>query len=277
MTEIFQDKFKTFLIFSLLAFLGVFSAWLYGTISNQTRLRNIEVPRGFQFSYDYENNDRWTEYIKNPLPTVIHYGDKSSNKIALTFDDGPNNKTFNKLLDILKEKNVKATFFMVGSQIKKYPHQVIRANKEGHQLGNHTLSHDRITGLSEHQIIEEVESVRTQIYRLTGKLVYLFRPPGGQLDKLSLETILKLKYTTVMWTENAGDWDEKEKTTNVFKRVMQTKGGGIVLMHGISWQTVLVMPDIIDNLREQGYEFVTIDHILPDTNLQANTGQYARN
>ena len=269
MNLIFQDKFKSFLIVSLLALLGFFTAWAYSTFLHKNHLREIVVPKVFQFSYETETNNRWAEYVKNPLPPILHNGDKNSNKIALTFDDGPDTKNFNNLLNILKQKNVKATFFLVGSQIKKHPKQVIRANKEGHQLGNHTLSHDRITGLSEHQIIEEVESVRTQIYKLTGKLTYLFRPPGGQLDKTSLQLLENLKYTTVLWTHNAGDWNG-DSSKDIYKRVVTAKGGAIILMHGINQETITAIPQIIKDLQAKGYKFVTIDDIIPDN-------QYARN
>jgi peptidoglycan-N-acetylglucosamine deacetylase len=265
--KLIKKKKNLFSILLLMAVFGYGSAWVAYRVVIPAHSREYNIPKEFKFSYIGEASYRWASHIDNSLPEVIRSGVKPSKKIALTFDDGPDPVVLPKLLRLLKLKRVKATFFFVGSQIQSYPSVVMQADRDGHQLGNHTFSHRRLTGLTVHQIMDELETVRTQIYRLTGKLTTVFRPPGGRLDQTSSEVIKNLKYSTVLWTNNGGDW-RNEDSKIIFNRAKKVKGGGIVLLHGTNWQTLLALPELIDHLEDQGYELVTIDELMAEQKIK---------
>ncbi len=263
----------SFIIIGLCMLAGGMVAWFdHHRLLPETWEKEIRVPAAFTSHYSGNPAVRWLPYLPMPSPFVVRHGNPKLKTIALTFDDGPDEEIFPKLLALLRERQVKATFFLVGKQIELHKALVIQADREGHQIGNHTYSHERISGLSANQIIEELETVRTQIYQLTGKLVQISRPPGGRLDKNSLEILKALKYSVVLWTHNGGDWkdpDNKKNTAKqnpdemtIFKRIKFAKGGAIILLHGTNPRTIEVLPQIIDHFIQLGYEFVTVDDLI---------------
>lgn len=222
----------------------------------------LNVPIEFKDAYLGPADKRWAKYVDNPLPSVIHFGDKSSKRIALTFDDGPRPESTIELLEILRTFNAKATFFVVGMQAEKYPDLIKRLYDEGHELGNHTYSHYRITTIPRDKIVEEIEKTRTIVFNQTGFIPYLFRPPGGKFNPETLGIIKELKYTTVLWTNNSGDWKPipAKKLTN--RVVDNTVQGSIILMHNSPFSSTLKsLPSILQKLQAQGYDFVTISDL----------------
>ncbi len=184
--------------------------------------------------------------------------------IALTFDDGPWPKTTEMILDILRENDIKATFFVIGQHLQKNPELAPKIVDEGHVLANHTWNHPTYK-MGKERVQSEVGKTAELIYELTGMTTTLFRPPGGVLDNGLADFVKERNHVVVMWSADSVDWHDKspEKiTNNVLKRA---SNGGIVLLHdggGPRMHVVKALPKIIEELRKQGYKFVTVSELL---------------
>lgn len=185
--------------------------------------------------------------------------------IALTFDDGPWPETTPQILDILKQNNVKATFFWVGTAIKANQDIAKQVVTDGHAIANHTFHHwykrmDPATTKS------EIDRTADLIYRTTGVKTTLFRPPGGYLNNGLVQQAKSQNYTIVMWSQTSADTDPRAKYQVFIKNVLRdAQPGGIVLMHdggGDRRRTVQALPGIIQGLKQKGYSFVTVPEIL---------------
>jgi peptidoglycan-N-acetylglucosamine deacetylase len=184
--------------------------------------------------------------------------------IALTFDDGPWPESTAQVLNILKENNIKATFFVVGQNVKNYPDLVKRVIAEGHAIGNHTWHH-WYHYMNQQAAAYEVDHTTDLIYKTTGVKTNLFRPPGGIMHNGVAAYARKNKYALIMWSSDSLDYSRltvPKLINNVFRLA---KPGGIVLMHdggGNRTKTVEALPEIITGFRKQGYSFVTIPELL---------------
>lgn len=183
--------------------------------------------------------------------------------IAFTFDDGPWPKSTQQILDILKDNDIKGTFFWVGSALKNHKDIAKEVVNEGHVVANHTWSH-RYHKYSAAGATEEIESNNKLIEELTGVESPLFRPPGGVLDNGLVDYVLKQNHVNVMWSVDSQDW--KASSDKIIDNVLkQAKPGGIILMHdggGDRSGTVKALPIVIQKLKEQGYTFVTVPELL---------------
>ncbi|GLW47700.1 deacetylase [Streptomyces sp. NBRC 14336] len=182
--------------------------------------------------------------------------------IALTFDAGPSENS-PRLLDILKEEQVPATFFLLGKRhIEKYPELVKRMADEGHELASHTWDHKILTDLGKDEIRQELERPNKEIERLTGHRPTLMRPPQGRTNDTVHEVCRELGMSEVLWSVTAKDY----KTTDselIKERVLeQSDRDGIILLHDIYRGTVPAVPGIIKALKKQGYTFVTVPQLL---------------
>lgn len=196
--------------------------------------------------------------------TIRHAKLDSQHKaIALTFDDGPWPKTTTQILDILKENNIKATFFWVGKYLKNSPEIGKQVAAAGHAIGNHTWSHEYLQ-YNEDGAAREIDRTSSLIEELTGIQTSMFRPPGGILNNGLTAYAQKKNYAVVMWSADSFDW--RTLTESLIDNVMrQANSGGIVLMHdggGNRARTVKALPDIIAKLRKEGYSFVTVPELL---------------
>ncbi|OGC23646.1 hypothetical protein A2291_03995 [candidate division WOR-1 bacterium RIFOXYB2_FULL_42_35] len=185
-------------------------------------------------------------------------------QVALTFDDGPYPVFTEKVLDILKAENVKATFFVVGKRIEENPQILARISQEGHQIGNHTYNHTKITWINEQKLLLELTKTNALIKELTGQECYLFRPPYGTINKAKIKTLEKAGYKIILWSVNADDYYHLKtgirKSNSIIKRIIsKTKGDDIILMHDKSKETVAALPRIITRLKKQGYKFVVLN------------------
>ncbi|MDM5313844.1 polysaccharide deacetylase family protein [Peribacillus frigoritolerans] len=198
---------------------------------------------------------------------MIYMGSSSKKLIALTFDDGPEDIYTPKILEILKQKNVKATFFVTGEQVEYFPDMLKKIQAEGHVIGNHTWDHPQLSKLTDAQMIESVQSTSAEIEKVTGTKTNLFRPPYGEISDNQINILNKLGYRSIGWTIDTLDWNGTSGN-EILSRV--NKGlvpGGIVLQHNFRVPgkldgTIEALPKMIDNLRSQGYEFVTIPALL---------------
>ena len=179
-------------------------------------------------------------------------------QIAITFDDGPSVCT-PALLDGLKERNVKATFFLVGENVETYPDIVKRIYEEGHLIGNHTYHHVEITKLSDEEAMYEINKTDELIEAITGQRVQYIRPPFGVWQR-ELENYLDV--LPVMWTVDPLDWTTENIDEVVNKVVPQAKENDIILLHDCYKSSVEAALRIVDLLKAEGFEFVTVDKLI---------------
>lgn len=183
--------------------------------------------------------------------------------VALTLDDGPHYKTTPEVLAVLREKNVKATLFLLASNVTKYPELVQQAVKDGHEIGTHAYSHTLLTKLSKGMVEEELDKADEIISKLAPKPL-LFRPPGGAYNKAVLAAAHERGYTTVTWSVDPEDW-KCPPVGDVVQRVLtHVQPGSIVLLHEGQYPlpTPEALGQIIDQLRAQGYTLVTVSELL---------------
>lgn len=182
-------------------------------------------------------------------------------KIALTFDDGPDPRYTPVLLDGLAERGVKASFFLTGENAEKYPELVERMQEEGHLIGNHTYSHLQLTGSNREQFRKELIRTNEIIKEITGEEAVYVRPPYGSWDKAFEE---ELNMFPVLWSIDPLDWCT-DSVSDIVRRVLsEAKENAVILMHDEYPSTVTAALQIADALREDGYEFVTVEEILFD-------------
>ncbi|WP_435811951.1 polysaccharide deacetylase family protein [Streptomyces massasporeus] len=182
--------------------------------------------------------------------------------IALTFDAGPSEHSA-RLLDILKEKQVPATFFLLGKRhIEKYPELVRRMADEGHEVASHTWDHKILTRLEPEEIREELERPNVEIERLTGRRPTLMRPPQGRTDDTVHAISRELGLSEVLWSVTAKDYRTTDSDLITRRVLAQSSRDGIILLHDLYDGTVPAVPGIIDALKERGYVFVTVPQLL---------------
>lgn len=183
--------------------------------------------------------------------------------IALTFDDGPYPEYTPLILDILKKNNIKGTFFWIGQNLKYFPETGKQVVAEGHAIGNHTWHH-WYKNMSAAVAAREIEDTAELIYKITGVRTSLFRPPGGYLHNGVADYAKKKNYLVTMWSADSTDYSRPAVERLVNNVMRNAKPGGMVLMHdggGNRAHTVKALPIIINQLREQGYKFVTVPEL----------------
>lgn len=192
---------------------------------------------------------------------IVESNDKEARKIAITFDDGPHPHYTEELLDGLKERGVKATFFVTGEHAELHPDIIERMSNEGHLIGNHTYSHIQLNSRNREEFKNQIIKTNEIINEITGKEVLYVRPPYGSWDK-KFET--ELNMFPVLWTLDPLDWCSSNASGITNKVVAKADENDIILMHDYYESTVTAALSIIDELQEEGYEFVTVDEILFD-------------
>jgi cellulose synthase/poly-beta-1,6-N-acetylglucosamine synthase-like glycosyltransferase/peptidoglycan/xylan/chitin deacetylase (PgdA/CDA1 family)/spore germination protein YaaH len=237
------------------------------TIANERSdgVRRIHIDKkaapGARASETYE---KFPSYL-----TILHQGRGPSDGVAITFDDGPDSKWTPKILDILKERGVKATFFMIGANMENHPQIVRRILREGHMIGVHTYSHPNIALVSEERAHLEFNATQRLIESTTGHSTILFRPPyNADTNPHDPEELVPIKlaqdmgYVTVTEDVDPEDWDEPGVTV-MLDRIKEgrVQGGNVVLLHdagGDRSQTVAALPLIIDYLEARGDRILSL-------------------
>ena len=209
---------------------------------------------------------------KQNIPGLVYWhGDISQPKIALTFDDGPNEPYTSQILDILKKYNVKATFFVLGTNVERYPDTARRIVEEGHVIGNHTYDHPYLLIQSKAHIKYEIEKTEQAIFKATHTKPYLFRPPYGVTDNWIYHAVKEHDYITIEWSVT-GNNGGKEISTDVIEKdvLSRVTNGAIILLHdgkrlikGADRRDIVkALPFIIESLQKKGYQFVTVSELL---------------
>mgnify|MGYP004599018901 CR=1 FL=1 len=180
-------------------------------------------------------------------------------KVALTFDDGPNPDHTETLLSGLKERQVKATFFLLGAECEKFPDIVKEIDEDGHLIGVHSYEHVNLANLTDAAAMEQVNKTNQILYELTGKYAEYIRPPYGCWKcNLDYET----KMIEVLWDVDPLDW-KTDNSDVIAKRVIDKVGeNDIILLHDASDSSVNAAFKIIDALKQEGYTFVTVEELM---------------
>lgn len=193
--------------------------------------------------------------------------DKSgSKKVYLTFDAGYENGNIEKILDVLKDKNVKGAFFILLNLINTNPELVKRMNDEGHLVCNHTAHHKNMSKINDSSIFNNELNVLSEAYTaLTGKpIAKYYRPPEGTFSENNLKMAQDLGYKTVLWSFAYADWDNASQPSPEFakKKILENvHDGAVILLHPTSATNATILGDVIDEIRAMGYEFGTLDEI----------------
>lgn len=196
--------------------------------------------------------------------SAVTLGDAEKNQIYLTFDCGYENGYTSKILDVLKDKNVKAAFFCTLDNIKAEPELIARMINEGHIVGNHSTTHPSFDKLTREEMANEIEECENYLRTNFGYSSKFFRFPMGNYSESALDLVSSLGMTSVFWSLAYSDWNtEKQKGADyAFEKVTQRlHPGAIILLHSVSADNAGALSRIIDNARSQGYEFSTLDKI----------------
>ena len=185
-------------------------------------------------------------------------------KIALTFDAAWGNEDTGKILEILKKNNVKVTFFMTGGWVESYPEDVKAILADGHDLGNHSENHKNMSQISDEEKKEELMKVHDKVRELTGYEMFLFRPPYGDYDNAVIKVARECGYYPIQWDVDSLDWKDYG-VDSIVKTVTGHKhlgSGSIILCHNGAKYTAEALDTLIQNLKDQGYQFVPLSELI---------------
>lgn len=183
--------------------------------------------------------------------------------VAMTFDDGPHPSLTPKLLDILKARNIKCTFFVIGKNAKAYPQIIRRMIAEGHEVANHTWTHCSLPSRSDAQIRTELQQSEDALVAAANYRPHLIRPPYGAINTHVKEFMYsEFGYSTIMWSVDPQDWRRPGVSVVTSRLVNGAHPGAIMLAHDIHPPTIQAMPAMFDQLLAKGYQFVTVSQLL---------------
>lgn len=179
--------------------------------------------------------------------------------IALTFDDGPKRETTSKLLDILSQKGIKASFFILGQNIDGNEDLLTRMKDEGHIIGSHSMYHHNLSQMNEKTLTQDFGEMDQKANKIFKEPFKYIRPPYGAANPLVAKIANR---PLIEWSVDSKDWSTKNTQMIINQVTQTTQSGSIILMHDIYPETINAVPTIIDNLIQQGYNFVTVDALL---------------
>ncbi len=183
-------------------------------------------------------------------------------KVCLTFDAAWGNEDTQQLIDILAQYNIRATFFIVGEWVDKYPESVKALSDAGHSIQNHSDTHPHLPQLSREKVIEELENCNDKIEAITGVRPDLVRVPYGDYNNAVIEAAQSVGMYTIQWDVDSLDWKDLSADDIHSRVVKRVQSGSIVLFHNAALHTPEALPKIIESLTQQGYEFVTVGELI---------------
>lgn len=240
---------------------------ILSTIANKTVVQQYTTLVGWAYVEAGEQKG----YVKaSELANIQIPGNKIYNKgvpvakgekkrVALTFDDGPDAKVTPQILATLNKYNAKATFFMVGPNASKNSAIVKKVYEAGHEIGNHTWNHPKLTGLSPANVKQEVDRTSNAIYASIGQYPTVFRPPYGEVND-KVRSVITMP--SILWSIDTLDWKHRNADKILASVKASVKDGSIILMHDIHQTTANGLENVVLYLQKQGYEFVTVSEIL---------------
>lgn len=189
--------------------------------------------------------------------------------VALTFDDGPSSETTPRLLDILRKRDVPATFFMLGYMARSNPDLVKRVEKEGHEIASHTMYHQNFNRISASAAQADINEVNAVFNSILGHAPNLTRPPYGNYNN-ALRDVAGTPL--IIWSVDTLDWKNKNTDSIVATTMSEISDGAVILMHDIHPTSVDAVSTLIDTVRKAGYEFVTISELTEIRNINLANG-----
>ena len=200
-----------------------------------------------------------------PAPRKLSYNscNVDGSYVAITFDDGPHPKLTPRLLDILKERGLKATFYVIGQNVVQYPEIMQRMVAEGHEIGNHSYTHPSLTKIGAAKITEEISKTNEAILQACGVKPSTMRPPYGATNAAITKRLNdEFGLAVIMWSVDPLDWKIR-KASHVSNHILQnSKSGSIILAHDIHPSTIDAMPASLDGLLAKGHQFVTVSELI---------------
>lgn len=196
------------------------------------------------------------EWVVSAVPT-------QNKVIALTLDDGPNEKYTEKFLEILQREHIKGTFFLMGQHVERYPELALKIKKAGHEIGNHSHTHHRYDKMSKDEIKADLAKSQRAFYDVFHEFPLYFRPPYGALCPSDYDIFERYFFKVVAWNLDCFDWKKNFSANQIAQRVIdRAQPGSIVLMHDSNDKTLAALPKMIAGLRAKGYHFVTVSQLL---------------
>ena len=208
------------------------------------------------------NNVVLNVFKNNKRIIPIYCVDREDKKIAISFDAAWGSDYTEDLLSILKEFDVKTTFFLVAFWVDKYSDMVKRIDEEGHEIGNHSARHPKMSELGEEKIAEELTVTSEKIQDITGKKVNLFRPPFGDYNNRLMKTAKELGYYVIQWDVDSLDYKDYGRDAIVDRVLSKVKEGSIVLFHNNATYTAEALPIILKELKARGFEIVPVSELI---------------
>lgn len=228
--------------------------------------------------FETENLITTDESLKNPEIEKIKTDIKQESKreidpnkpmIALTYDDGPSKYT-KEILDLLKENNSAATFFVLGSQASKYEETVKQMIENGNQIGNHSYDHKRLTLLNDEELYDQINKTDNLIYEIAMYRPFVMRPPYGSTTEALKEKIQK---PIINWSIDTRDWESRNAETITKIICENVKDGDIILMHDLYESSLEASKTVIPELINRGYQLVTISELSESREIILRAGQ----
>jgi len=193
----------------------------------------------------------------------------SGKYVAMTFDDGPHPQNTPRLLGILRERNIKATFYVIGRNVEAYPGVLRQTIDEGHEIGNHSQTHCMLSRLDDASLRWEMNSCRQAVEQAAGYRMRTMRPPYGALTQRQRMLVFQeYSYPTILWSVDPMDWKRPGPSVVASRIIQNAHAGAIILAHDLHAPTVSAMPNTLDELLYRGYRFVTVSELL---SLQGET------
>ena len=209
-----------------------------------------------------------TYYGRSQLVKML----SNTRQVVLTFDDGPHPRTTPKVLEILRQRHVKAIFFVLGLQAAKYPALVKQIHDEGHLIGNHSYSHKNLAQLSDDKLRDELKRTSNLIESITGQKPEYLRPPYGAMNRKVIKVAQQEGMKILLWTIDPKDWAQKSEASilhNTERQLGMTSGqlrGGAILLHDIYPSTVRALQPLLDRLATHEYTIASIDRLNNNSN-----------
>lgn len=245
----------------------------YAVYSNEIETNNSIETEGntiYRWGLKRNKDGKLPEVGVRESAALLKYGGKyigntSEKKIYLTFDEGYEQGYTEQILDVLRENNVKAIFFITGPYLDKNPELVRRMVEEGHEVGNHTVNHYSLPTKSRSVIESEILELDRVFYEKYGKHMRTFRPPRGEYDEKTLEIAKSLDHTCILWSFAYQDWlvNQQKGAEHAYQMVIDhLHNGSVILLHAVSKDNANALDRIIKEARKMGYTFGTVDELL---------------